>query len=352
MATTSKGASAFRRRAVDLAQVEVAEKTAANSALVGSVKSAAPHAPSPVALTPVVTLPSASESNLDSIQDSTGLAQMFIAGQAKIGGIYEVPLPLITSNPMPPRFIYTVEMVEDMIVTLRDKGQLHAATGFLNDSGGVTLIEGETRFRASRALGKPTLRIEIRPVPESMKGLYEKARAANADRKQQTPLDDAMAWRRMLDDKTYPSQVAIARAFNLREDDVSRTVSLASLPESIMHTLVKHPDLLNLKMLDAIRQFHDAKGQDETISLIDDVIRSGLGYREVHARRTAGVKPPPVKRPRSSRETVTFGEAKGELKIFEEDGRLEMSVKNLSAEEADDLKIKLRAIFQKNVKAD
>ena len=99
-------------------------------------------------------------------------------------------------------------------------------------------------------------------------------------------------------------------------------------------------------MLNALREFWDVEGDEATLELILEVAKTGMGYRDVVARRKAAVKGP-VKRPRSTREVLSFKGAKGELKSFEEDGRIELSLRGLSHETAHEITSKLMALFPK-----
>jgi ParB family chromosome partitioning protein len=233
-----------------------------------------------------------------------------------------------------------------MSESLKTTGQRISATAYLDEQGGVTLIEGETRLRGARSAGLSSLRIEIRPRPASDRSLYEEARAANVERRDQTPLDDALKWKELLARKIYPTQVALARALNLSEDYVSRTLALANLSSRVIHTVAENSELLNHKMLNAIREYWDVLGDENTLELILDVAKNGLGYRDVTSRRKAAEKGP-VKRPRSTRDVLHYRGARGELKTFEEEGRMEFTLTGLTPEVAQELTTKLLELFPK-----
>ncbi|MCA7941716.1 ParB/RepB/Spo0J family partition protein [Burkholderia cepacia] len=264
----------------------------------------------------------------------------------EVGQVYDVPIGKIRSNPFNPRVVYTASAVSEMAASLVARGQGMSAIGYANGEGEVVLIEGETRLRGARAAGLPTLRLEIRPKPASDRELYEEARAANVERRDQSPLDDAIKWKELIGKKIYPTQAALAKALNLGEDHVSRTMSLAQLPSKVVHAVAEYPELLSLKMLNAIREFWEVKGEEETLALISEAAKSGLGYRDVAARRKAAAKGT-VKRPRSTREQLTFRGAKGEFKSFEEDGRIELKLKGLAPDVALEISEKILALFPK-----
>lgn len=317
----------FRKKAVAVDRVAAVEDAASMAPIVGD-----PRMAPPVTAT---SLPRGGE--VGSSQDPV---------KYDVGQVYDVPIGKIKSNPFNPRVVYTSSAVSEMAASLAARGQGMSAIGYANGEGEVVLIEGETRLRGARAAGLPTLRLEIRPKPESDRELYEQARAANVERRDQSPLDDAIKWKELIARKLYPTQAALAKALNLGEDHVSRTMSLAQLPSKVINTVAEYPELLSLKMLNAIREFWEVKGEEETLDLISEAAKSGMGYRDVAARRKAAAKGT-VKRPRSTREQLMFRGAKGEFKSFEEDGRIELKLKGLAPDVAEEISAKILALFPK-----
>ncbi len=266
-------------------------------------------------------------------------------GEYEIGQVYEVPLRRIRENPFNARAFYPKSAIDEMAISLQERGQLVAALGFVDEDGDITLLEGHTRLKGTQKIGKPTLRVEVQPRPNSDQAFYEISRATNVERKAQSVLDDAVRWKELLARKTYLSQVALAKSLGFKDStQVSRTVPLADLPARMLDTVADFPDLLTLKMLNALREFYEARGEDETLALVLEAGTQGLGYREVEARRKAAVKGP-VKRPRSEKHAVTFKGARGELRVFEAEGRIELSLKGLTDDAAAELRKRLEQVL-------
>ncbi|RQU98511.1 ParB/RepB/Spo0J family partition protein [Burkholderia cenocepacia] len=317
----------FRKKSVAVERVAAVEDAASSAPIVGDPR----MAPS------VATISQLRGEEVGSSQGAT---------KYEIGQTYEVPTGKIKSNSVNPRAIYTASAVSEMAESLAARGQGQSASAYVDEAGDIVLIDGERRLRGARTAGLPSLRVEIRPKPASERELYEEARAANVERKDQSPLDDALKWKELLSRKIYPTQVALAKALNLGEDHVSRTLSLAQLPSKIVQAAAEYPELLSLKMLNAIREFWEVKGEEETLELIFDAAKTGMGYRDVAARRKAAAKGT-VKRPRSTREQLSFRGAKGEFKSFEEDGRIELKLKGLAPDVAAEISEKILALFPK-----
>ncbi|MCQ0034585.1 ParB/RepB/Spo0J family partition protein (plasmid) [Burkholderia glumae] len=317
----------FKKKTVAVERVAAVEDAASMAPIVGDPRMAPP-------------VPSNSQLRGIEVGSSQETARY------EIGQTYEVPVGKIKSNSVNPRAIYTASSVSEMAESLAARGQGQSASAYQDEAGDLVLIDGERRLRGARTAGLPTLRLEIRPRPASERELYEEARAANVERKDQSPLDDAIKWKELISRKIYPTQAALAKALKLGEDHVSRTLSLAQLPSKIVQAAAEYPELLSLKMLNAIREFWEVKGEEDTLDLISEAAKSGMGYRDVSARRKAAAKGT-IRRPRSTREQLTFRGAKGEFKSFEEDGRIELKLKGLAPDVAAEISEKILALFPK-----
>ena len=85
-------------------------------------------------------------------------------------------------------------------------------------------------------------------------------------------------------------------------------------------------------------------GDDAALKLILEIAAKGLSSRDVVARRMAAQKSP-TKRPTLSRVTVSYKGATGEIKAFEKEGRVELSLKGLSTEAVQELTSALRTLL-------
>lgn len=262
-----------------------------------------------------------------------------------VGQVYDVPLKRLRSNPSNARALYAASGLDEMSRSMKEHGQTTAASGFVDVDGDVVLIDGHRRYQVSDKLGWPAMRVEIRAMPDSEQALYLASRAANVERAEQTPLDDALVWRRLLDRKVFPSQVALSKALNISESEVSRTLALAELPGRLLQALAEQPELLKFKMLNALREFYHSQGEDRTLAFILEIAAHSLSYREVEARRKAAEQGPST-RPRAEKRALQFRGATGVIRTFEKDGRLEVSLKGLKPKDADDVIRKLEAVFK------
>lgn len=332
----------FHRRTI---QPDEARRAQEAVTYLGLVQPGATPAPAPANDLPV-TPPSAQAkpSAADLVARQDPLEQS--SSRWQVGQVVHVPTSKIRSNPWNPRIVYRPSAIDEMAQSLLERGQQIPALGYVDEaSREVVLIEGETRFRGAKAAGIPTLRVEIHPAPAGPKELYEMARSANVDRNDQTPLDDAFSWKRLLEAGVYPSQAALARAMKVQEAHVSRTLGLQALPEKYLTTIAEYPHLMSLRMLDALRQFWEVYGDAQLLALIHRAGEEEMGYRDVDALRVSAAKRPAIHRPKYSKVEVRFHGAQGDLKTFE-DGRLQLSLAGLSAALAEQLQEKIREVLK------
>ncbi len=243
------------------------------------------------------------------------------------GSTYDVPISEIKVNPYNARRLMSQDGIDELSISIA-KQQDTPAIAYLDDAGVVCLVDGHRRLEACRLAGKSSLRVEIQVRPVSTRDLYLASRRANVERKDQSPLDDALAWRVLLEDGVYKSQIEIARDLGIDETVFSRIFNLGVIPKTIVRILADRPNLLNLRMLDAIRKYWEAAGDEQTEILILEIDNHDLSSREVDARRQALSK---VKSKRSRAVSVPMKYAHGSslLKRFEDKGKIQLEISDI-----------------------
>lgn len=280
---------------------------------------------------------SAKESHL--IKPAETSLPIYVEGQ-----VYDVPLNEIHSNPYGPRANYPASAIDDMVNTLRSDKQLDPANAFISREGKVTLIDGETRLRATRVMSLPTLKVLFVQAPESPKELFRIARVHNKERRLGTALDDALVWKRLLDENIYKNQSELAAHLVEKEDHVSRVLSIAKLPQKVIHLAYENESLNNVRMLCALREYYDAAGEEKTVALAFEAVSNQFGYREVLKRRE-GLNKEPSKRPRAIMSKVMFDGVPGELKVNEDKGTLKLELANVDPIKLKDLESKIKTLL-------
>lgn len=263
---------------------------------------------------------------------------------ASFGNIVVISVGEIKENPWNARREFPSSKLESIASSLKQDGQLVPCAGFIGKDNRVTLIDGHCRLRAAIAVGIETLRVELREVPTSDKDLYLLSREMNIERAEQTPVDDAIAWKLLIERKVFPNQSVLAKAVGVSEGAVSKTISIADLPRSVIAAISEHHELSSLRPLYEILLFWKARGEDETLELVAEAKKKGMSSRDITARRRTAEKGTRQK-PRSLRTTIRYKGGIGELRRFDVDGRLELSIRSLTIETLDELETKINEIL-------
>lgn len=143
-------------------------------------------------------------------------------------GRQDIPLDLIDDNPWQPRQDY--EGIDELAADIQRNGLLQIPAGRRMADGRVQLQYGHRRLRAVRALGWPTMPVDIQPIV-SDNDMAVRAWIENHNRQDFTPLDQARYFKRLQDDGWTQQQ--IADKLGLARPTISNAVRLLKLPADL-----------------------------------------------------------------------------------------------------------------------
>lgn len=158
--------------------------------------------------------------------DDDALAAMF--GPVQDEGRQDIPIDLIDDNPWQPRQDY--DGIDELAADIQRNGLLQIPAGRRMANGRVQLQYGHRRLRAVRALGWPTMPVDIQPVV-SDNDMAIRAWVENHNRQDFTPLDQARYFKRLQDDGWTQQQ--IADKLGLARPTISNAIRLLKLPEHL-----------------------------------------------------------------------------------------------------------------------
>ncbi|HEX2089644.1 MAG TPA: ParB/RepB/Spo0J family partition protein [Actinomycetota bacterium] len=162
-----------------------------------------------------------------------GLSSL-IPGATDEGGLLEVPVSAITSNPRQPRSEFPEETLAALARSIREVGVLQPIVVRRRD-GSYELVAGERRVRAARLAGLATIPAIIREGDDT-----ESLRTAlieNIHREDLSPLEMAAAFQELLDELDV-TQEEVAERLGYSRAHVANTIRLLSLPGDVQRLLV------------------------------------------------------------------------------------------------------------------
>ena len=151
-------------------------------------------------------------------------------------GILEVSVDVISTNPHQPRHHFDPNAMDDLAASIREHGvvqPLIVTVGSREDS--YQLLAGERRLRASKMVGLKTVPVLVRTANEQQK--LEIAILENVQRHDLTPIEEAIAYRRLMDEFGL-TQEKVARSVGKGRASVANTLRLLLLPEDMQQALV------------------------------------------------------------------------------------------------------------------
>ena len=153
----------------------------------------------------------------------------------KPAGLTTVPVTAIRPNPHQPRSRMDEEPLQELADSIREHGLIQPLIVNGEGDGRFTLIAGERRWRAAQRAGLhevPVVIKEATPVE-----MLELALIENIQRADLNPIEEATAFRQLIDDFGL-THAEVAKRVGKSRLAVSNTVRLLELPPIIQHAVI------------------------------------------------------------------------------------------------------------------
>ncbi len=187
--------------------------------------------------------------------------------------IKQVAIRQISPNPGQPRDFVVNKSFEELVGSIKQCGILQPLVVRRKDDEDFEIIAGERRYRAALEVGIDKLPVVIRNVKNQTEG-FELALIENIQREDLTSLEEARAYRYLLDDCKI-SQDKLAKHLGKSRSHIANTVRLLALDESVQELLengsISSSHARTLVALEPARQRALAK----------KIIEEGLSVRQI-----------------------------------------------------------------------
>jgi len=268
------------------------------------------------------------------------------------GQIIELPLKDIKPSPFNPRHFYLKASIAELAVNLAKQGQqqaIHVIPDY-TAPGSYYVSDGGRRVRALKEANKEVVKAIVIDLPIGIQS-YKLGYDLNVQRDSQTVFDNAVVWKRFIDEKHFQSQRELADHLGLDESTVAVALSIGKLPESVMQEMVVRPERFGSNMAYQVGRYHGARGTDATLRLINRIVADDLSTRQVadivKGRANVQESPKPAGRQRYAQrlEIKLDGVAVGDLKSYGDD-RLELRLKGLTKDRRDSILQQIEQILK------
>lgn len=270
------------------------------------------------------------------------------AGTADLGAPQKVLVKDCIPNPFNPRVFYSESSLHELALTLKREGQIEPikVTRLPEFPGKLVVIDGQRRLRATSINGDETINATFRTdhTPEQ---LYTIAYRANHDHERQTIFDDAVAWKRLLDEKVFSDQNTLAEKIGKDKASISKTLSLNALPNTLLERMAGANDVVGLQAAYFLKLIFERLGEPTADRLLTAVIDRKKSVRDLEnflRAQSDGSKKAGRTRYSVRHDFALESQAIGQLKTYP-DGRLDLQLKGVDASHQEALADKLKTVI-------
>ncbi len=187
------------------------------------------------------------------------------------GGITEIPLEDIRSNPYQPRVIFDNDALEELANSIKEHGIIQPII-VKKGIKGYELVAGERRTRAARLAGLKTIPAIIKEFNDVE--MMEIALIENIERENLNPIEEARAYENILKINNI-TQEELAHKFSKSRSYITNMLGLLTLPDMVVK-LVESKEL-SMGHARALSKLEDPRKIEE---LALRVVREDLSVRD------------------------------------------------------------------------
>ncbi len=157
-------------------------------------------------------------------------------GSQETGGMREVAVDAIVTNPRQPRSRFDDAALRELASSITTLGVLQPLLVRELESGSYELIAGERRWRAAQTAGVEQVPVLV--VETDQRGSLERALVENVHRENLNPIEEAAAYRQLLDEGGL-TQEALGERIGKNRVTIANTMRLLDLPVSVQQLIAE-----------------------------------------------------------------------------------------------------------------
>jgi ParB family chromosome partitioning protein len=186
------------------------------------------------------------------ISQNAALTEQLHVVEQNPESVIEIPLSKLQTNPYQPRIGMESESLKELSDSIEANGLLQPII-VAKDGDALTIIAGHRRAEAHRVLGKEFIKaIIMDKVVHAQLALLPLVE--NLQRSDMNPIENAIAFKKILDDKIVESQNDLAEAIGVSKSWLSKTLSVLRLPPPLLEKIKtdKYSDITVLSALNKV----------------------------------------------------------------------------------------------------
>lgn len=212
-----------------------------------------------------------------------GLGELLGDALDDTGRVMDISIDEISPNPWQPRRDFDEESLNALASSIRENGLIQPVVVRKKKDGTYELAAGERRWRASKMAGLTVIPAISKEYDD--RSMAEMALVENLQRKDLNPVDEGMAYRKLMDEYGL-TQENISQKVGKSRPYVANMVRLLDLPEEVK-------DFLSKGQLTAgqARPLLGLESDAEKVQLARRIVKEGLSARKVEDIIREGKEP-------------------------------------------------------------
>lgn len=186
--------------------------------------------------------------------------------------IVELPLSELRSNPYQPRKNFDEKALQELSNSIKEHGVFQPIIAKKSIKG-YEIIAGERRVKASILAGKETIPAILRDFSDQ--DMMEIALLENLQRENLNALEEAMAYKKLLDELQL-TQESLAKRLGKSRSHITNMLGLLTLPEEVKDMIMEG----KISMSHA-RVLSKIENNEKVKELAEKIIADGLSVREI-----------------------------------------------------------------------
>lgn len=196
------------------------------------------------------------------------------------GSFYQVDIEEITPDPNQPRKFFDPEALQELSLSIRQKGVLQPVIIRKSADNRIYLVAGERRYRAAKMAGLTRI-----PAILTKGNAMEIALIENLQREDLKPIEEAEALARMIEHHGYTHE-QLSLVIGKARSTITETLSLNRLPEEIREECRRADQYPRRLLVEVAKQ----KTPKEMTALLGQVKMGGLKSTELREIVRKGIK--------------------------------------------------------------
>jgi len=197
--------------------------------------------------------------------------QIISTSTASTASIKEILIKELSTNPYQPRIEMDSLQLEELALSIEREGLLQPILISPNkDSGGYVILAGHRRVEAHKLLHKDTIKAVVHnKVSHEQLAIFPIVE--NLQRDDMDPIENAIAFRRLLDENIFSNQIELAKKISVSKSWISRILSILKLPNSLL-SVIRKDKFKDINILTALNKLSE-KDSIVAYSIVKDMTR-------------------------------------------------------------------------------